>query len=73
MTRDILMAALEGLEAQRARIEQQIAEVQALLVDAPEEAPARPVKHNLSRDGRARIAEAQKKRWTEFRKAKQGD
>ncbi len=74
-----LEAALEGLEIQRQRIEQQIREVQSLLgrrrsrpsaVDAVNgavhERPTR--KRQLSDAARKRIAAAQKKRWAEYRK-----
>lgn len=72
-----LTAALEGLELQKQRIEEQIRQVRAMLgkkgpaVSAPvlpvvEEKPAR--KRNLSEAARRRIAAAQKKRWAAFRK-----
>lgn len=69
MTRDILLAALESLEAQRARIESQIAEVHRLLESALGEAETTR-KHNISTDGRERIAQAQRKRWEEYRTKK---
>ncbi|MEZ5353785.1 MAG: hypothetical protein R2762_14190 [Bryobacteraceae bacterium] len=81
----ILAAALEGLELQKARIEEQIRTVKAMLggkapkaaaaeVSAPAEAPAAKAprkrrRNKLSAEARARIAEAQKKRWANFRKA----
>lgn len=72
----LLEAALEGLELQKARIEQQIADVRRRLGKgspkaAPQKttsaAPAR-AKRVLSPAARKRIAAAQKKRWAEFRK-----
>lgn len=74
-----LEAALEGLELQKQRIEQQIREVQSLLGKRR----SRPVmpepvngnvhegagkKRQLSDAARKRIAAAQKKRWAEYRK-----
>ncbi|MBV6432877.1 MAG: hypothetical protein IANPNBLG_03024 [Bryobacteraceae bacterium] len=74
-----LAAALEGLELQKQRIDEQIRQVYAMLgrrVPAPAAAAAPPVgekrarKRNLSSAARERIAAAQKKRWAEFRKGK---
>jgi len=69
-----LAAALEGLELQRKRIEEQIASVKALLggrkatigAAARSAKPAR--KRLLSAEARKRIAMAQKRRWAEYRK-----
>lgn len=72
-----LNAALEGLELQRQRIEEQIRQVRAMLgrgpgrgrraaAEAPAAAPAR--KRELSEAARKRIAAAQKRRWAEYRK-----
>ncbi len=79
----ILQAALEGLEAQKARVEDQIRQVRAALggkslaaaKPAAEAAPAETGgetrgKRELSAAARARIAAAQKKRWAEYRKNK---
>ena len=76
----LLQAALEGLEAQKSRIEEQIAHVKALLSGgkrasarvaaeaAPEKKSKGPRKRRrLSAEGRARIAEAQRKRWAAIR------
>lgn len=78
-----LAAALEGLKIQRARIDEQIALVQSMMgkrgpgrppasasIAAVAPAPAR--KRRLSAAARARIAAAQKKRWAEYRKQKEG-
>lgn len=70
----LLVAALEGLEAQRRRIEGQIAQVRAALggrrlgfaLVEPATRPAR--RRELSPEARKRIALAQKKRWAEYRK-----
>jgi hypothetical protein len=74
----LLTAALEGLEAQKSRIEEQIQQVRAMLgrrrgrppASAAAKAPAAetPAKRKLSPAARKRIAAAQKKRWAEFRK-----
>ena len=69
-----LNAALEGLELQRRRIEEQIGQVRAMLGGrktgvAASRVGARPArKRQLSPAARKRIANAQKKRWAEYRK-----
>jgi hypothetical protein len=69
----LLEAALEGLELQRQRVQEQIQQVRALLGKrrpsqaTTEAAPAR--KRQLSSAARKRIAAAQKKRWAEYRKS----
>ncbi len=84
LSREVLEAALEGLEAQRRRIDEQIRQVRAMV---GVRGPGRPAKagdssaatsvtqppnkrHAMSAAARRRIAEAQKKRWAEFREAK---
>jgi hypothetical protein len=78
--KSILQAALEGLEAQRSRIDEQIRSVRAALggrTSSPKPA-AEPSSgggtgrrsRELSSAARARIAAAQKKRWAEYRKNK---
>ncbi len=73
----LLNAALEGLEAQKQKIEQQIQVVQSMLgrrrgrppaaVQAkPEKEPRK--RRRLSAAARKRIALAQKRRWAEYRK-----
>jgi cell division septum initiation protein DivIVA len=76
----LLQAALEGLELQKRRIEEQIAQVRALLAQGRAKrgrppvkvvaatATAEPVRRNLSPAARKRIAAAQKRRWAEYRK-----
>ncbi len=69
-----LNAALEGLELQRKRIEEQIGQVRAMLSGRRVRfvaggLAARPVRRRqLSPEARKRIANAQKKRWAEYRK-----
>ena len=70
----LLAAALEGLEMQRKRLEEQIAQVRAALGgrkarSASGDAPAKTArKRELSPEARKRIASAQKRRWAEYRK-----
>lgn len=72
----ILEAALDGLELQRQRLDEQIAQVRSLLGrnggrgrTAAKPAPTSTPKRVLSPAARKRIAAAQKRRWAEFRKA----
>lgn len=75
-----LTAALEGLELQRNRLEDQIRQVRAMLGGRRGRAaragvsglgkPAR--KRQLSAAARKRIALAQKRRWAEYRKKMAG-
>ena len=75
----LLNAALEGLELQKARIDEQIREVKSMLgqgvarrgrpassASASEKPPRK--KRVLSVAARKRIASAQKARWAKFRK-----
>jgi hypothetical protein len=73
----LLNAALEGLEAQKQRLEEQIQRVRAMLGgrrkanigaggEAPNERTGR--KRQLSAAARKRIAMAQKRRWAEYRR-----
>ncbi|MFL6417221.1 MAG: hypothetical protein ACJ74Y_16305 [Bryobacteraceae bacterium] len=82
--RDILEAALQGLEAQRQRLEEQISQVRSMMGQraarpsrasgtetnsATAAASSRERKRRvLSPEARKRIAAAQKKRWATFRK-----
>ena len=68
-----LAAALEGLDLQRKRIEEQIAQVRAMLggrrVSLGVGGTATTArKRVLSPEARKRIASAQKKRWAEYRR-----
>lgn len=83
--KEILEAALQGLEAQRAKLDEQIAHVQSLIgrragrppksesavsETASKRTPAQGRKKRvLSPEARKRIAAAQKKRWAAFRKS----
>lgn len=85
-SREILEAALSGLEAQRERLDHQIEEVRGMLgghggrtarphaaanhAQAKEKGSANK-KRTLSPEARKRIAAAQKKRWAAFRKTQQ--
>jgi hypothetical protein len=73
-----LSAALEGLELQQQRIEEQIRYVKSLLERKRPEAPPagkktgrkRRPRRELSEAARVRISTAQRKRWAAYRKAK---
>jgi hypothetical protein len=71
---EILEAALLGLEAQRAKLSEQIAQVRGMLggknspVVSTTGSPVTPQKRILSADARKRIAAAQKRRWAAFHK-----
>jgi hypothetical protein len=71
----LLTAALEGLELQKQRIDEQIQEVRSLLGKPAARRgrpPASGVKRTpgrLSSAARKRIAAAQKRRWAEYRKS----
>lgn len=80
-SREILEAALQGLELQRQKLDEQIAQVRSLLgrrVGRPPKEGAvaavaavrKVVKRVLSPEARKRIAAAQKRRWAAFRKNK---
>jgi hypothetical protein len=71
----VLEAALTGLQAQRERVVEQIAQVRGMLGQgvrqeaASQDGAVRPT-HRRSAATRKRMAEAQRKRWAEFRKKK---
>lgn len=79
-SREIFEAALQGLEAQRQKLDDQIAQVRSLLgrrvgrppkANGESEAPAvesSRSRRTLSDEARRRIAAAQKKRWAAYRK-----
>jgi hypothetical protein len=84
ISHEVLHAALAGLEAQKQKIEHQIAQVHAIVhgigvglrTMAQSAAPVaerrgrhKPRKRTVSAEGRKRIAAAQKKRWAAVRKA----
>ena len=68
LTTEIITAAIEGFEAQKTRLDGQIAELRALLKGEPaesavaSESPKRG-RRKMSAAGRKAIAEAQRKRW----------
>jgi hypothetical protein len=84
-TKEILEAALHGLESQRQKLDDQIAQVRAMMGNRP----GRPSKQSsssgsrpatktatrkrrvLSPEARKRIAIAQRKRWAAFRKTQE--
>jgi hypothetical protein len=79
--REILEAALHGLEAQKRRVDEQIAQVVSMLggrtgktakVSAWTGSSTNgvPRKRILSPEARQRIAAAQKKRWAAYRKSR---
>ena len=68
---EILMAALEGFEVQKHRIDEQIAELRQLLDGSSppsSKSDAPKVKRHMSAAARKRIADAQRKRWAQLRK-----
>jgi hypothetical protein len=75
--REILEAALHGLEAQKQKLEDQIAQVRSMLEGRQAKASVwvghttgnGPRKRVLSPEARQRIASAQKKRWAAYRKS----
>jgi hypothetical protein len=76
---ELLAAALEGLELQKQRIEEQIREVRVLLGlgagkrgRPPAATTNRTRRGRLSEAARKRIAAAQKRRWAEYRKSSAG-
>ena len=74
----LLTAALEGLELQRQRIDEQIQEVRSLLGRGtgrrgrPPGSGKKRGPTRLSAQARRRIAAAQKRRWAEYRKSAGG-
>ena len=74
LTPELIAAAVEGYESQKARIAQKIAELRAILSGGPAESAAAPEtptrkRRKMSAAGRKAIAEAQRKRWAEAKKA----
>jgi hypothetical protein len=72
LNNEILAAAVEGFEAQKKRIDAQIAEVRQLMTGGSAEPAATPEparkRRKMSAAARKRIAEAQRKRWAEAKK-----
>ena len=74
VTNEILTAAIEGFEAQKTRINAQIAELRQTLSGGPAKPtvapqPQKRKRKRMSAASRARIAEAQRKRWAASKKA----
>jgi hypothetical protein len=63
LDRTTLEMALIGYEAERARLQTAIAEVQARLFGNTDGAQSAPKKRTMSAATRSRMAEAQRKRW----------
>jgi hypothetical protein len=73
LTNEILQAAIDGFEAQKQRIDAQIAALRQSMSGAPEEPaaaapPSGRKRRKMSAAGRKRIAEAQRKRWAGIKK-----
>ena len=75
LTQEIILAAIEGFESQKRRIDAQIAELRQTLEGGSAESatvPAPPErKRKISAAGLARIADAQRKRWAAKKAAEQ--
>jgi hypothetical protein len=70
LTPEIITAAIGGFEAQKTRIDGQIAELRAVLTGGSAEPAAKPEppkrkRRKMSAAGRKAIAVAQRKRWAE--------
>jgi len=74
LTPEILAAALQGLEAQRVRLDAHIAEVRRLMGARPQQltaqAEAPKPRRKMSAAGRKRISDATRKRWAEYHRKK---
>ena len=71
ISQEIISAAIEGFEAQKVRIDAQIAELRATLSGsgtATEPSSAPPKRRTMSASARRRIAAAQRKRWAEAKR-----
>jgi hypothetical protein len=73
LTAEIIAAAILGFEQQKRHIDTKIAELRAMLPGGRTETTATPEapkgkRRRMSTAGRARIAEAQRKRWAESKK-----
>src|SRR4051812_11608175 len=72
LTNEIITAAIEGFEAQKQRLDEQIRELRSILSpreeSVDETSGPRKSGRKISAAGRARIAEAQRKRWADKKK-----
>jgi hypothetical protein len=76
LTPEIVIAAILGFEEQKRHIDSQISELRAMMPGRGAEAASTPEapkrkRRKMSAAGRARIAEAQRKRWAASRKTPQ--
>jgi len=73
LTAELIAAAIQGYEAQKASIYAKVAELRALLSGGPAETAATPEptkkRRKMSAAGRKAISEATKKRWAAFHAA----
>jgi len=72
LTNEIIAAAIDGFHAQRRRIDQQIADLRAMLTGGPAETATTPEapkrkRRKMSAAARRSVAEAQRKRWARIR------
>ena len=75
LTNEIILAAIDGYEAQKTRIDEKISELRAMLAGtsdriAATRVPTRGKRRKMSAAGRKAISEATKKRWAAFHAAK---
>jgi hypothetical protein len=76
LTPQIISAAIDGYEAQKSRIDTNLAELRAMLSGGPAKpaatpAPAKRKRKKMSAAGRKAISEATKRRWATFHAARQ--
>jgi peptidoglycan hydrolase CwlO-like protein len=72
LTKEIIEAAITGFEAQKRHLDEQLAELRAMLSSTPASSsstsqPRGRRKRGMSEAGRKAIAEAQRKRWAAVR------
>jgi hypothetical protein len=70
LTNDVIIAAIDGFEAQKAKIDLQIAEIRSMLSGSPQSTAtsgATTSKRTVSAAARRRMALAQKARWAKTR------
>jgi CHASE3 domain sensor protein len=71
LTNEIITAAIAGYESQKARIDQQIAELRAMLKGGPAKTTTleitSPKRRKFSAAARRRMAEAQRARWAKIK------
>jgi hypothetical protein len=72
LNNDILAAAIDGFEAQKKRLDEQIAELRRMMNPSGSSAPTASApagkRRTMSAAARKRIAEAQRKRWAAVKK-----